>query len=202
MKKEYIWMILLFGGIWGLSEVILGGLFYANNLKFASIPLTIIAIGILSYSRKYISIPGSATLIGALAMLFKFLNEPQFKCHVLAILFLGVCFDACFSLMKRQNSSIKAAIATYGGYLFFALVNTYIAQNPFWIKGGLSKIASYVLISGTITAIGAAIISPIAINLAEQVKNKEFKKIALLPRAACCLMWLFSLGIFLNTLIK
>ena len=41
MKKEHILGILFFGGLWGISEAVLGDALYSSNVPYASVPLTV-----------------------------------------------------------------------------------------------------------------------------------------------------------------
>lgn len=193
---DRIFIILFFGALWGLSEVVLGGYLYAANVKFASVPLTIIAIAILSFSRIYISKPGAATLIAAFALVYKFLNEPFFACHMLGILMLGICYDLCFSYTRIKSTSVKSGVATYAGYVIFAIMITCVFRYQPWIEGGFAKIAAYIFVSGTISAVGAAVVSPLAMILAQRVHQARYQNLVILHRVACCAIWLFGLGAF------
>ena len=85
MRKDYLLGILFFGSLWGICEVSLGGFLYNFPSLSASIPLTIIAFTILTIAKIYLPYRWSATLIGSIAMLYKFLNLPFFACHILGI---------------------------------------------------------------------------------------------------------------------
>ena len=126
MKKQHVVAILFFSGIWGVSESILGGAIYAANIPYASIPLTIIALITLAVAHVYLPQKGTACLIAAFAMLYKFMNTPFFACHLLGILLTGICFDVFFSVFKLKNKSLSAAGATYLSYITFALMITYV----------------------------------------------------------------------------
>ena len=90
MKKEYILAVLFFGGLWGLSEAVLGDALYRVNMPYASVPLTAIGFLMMTIARVYYPRRGTATLVAACAMLYKFLNVPFFACHLLGILLLSV----------------------------------------------------------------------------------------------------------------
>ncbi len=96
--------ILFFSALWGASEAGLGGVLYRAHIPHSSVPLTIIAFVILSIARVYFPQKGSSTLIGSVAMLYKFLNTPFFGCHLLAIFLLGVSYDLVFSLFKLTQA--------------------------------------------------------------------------------------------------
>ncbi|MCK5272053.1 MAG: hypothetical protein KAJ52_05730, partial [Sedimentisphaerales bacterium] len=66
MKKKHILGILFFSGLWGLSEAKLGGLLYIAGLQdYAAIPLTAVALVILTLAKVYLPQLGMATLIAA-----------------------------------------------------------------------------------------------------------------------------------------
>jgi len=93
MKKEHILGILFFGGLWGISEAVLGDALYSGNIPFASVPLTIIGFVLMAAARVYFPQIGTVTLVAGCAMLYKFLNAPFFACHLLGILLTGMCYD-------------------------------------------------------------------------------------------------------------
>ena len=86
MKAERVLGILFFGGLWGLSEAVLGDTLYSANVPYASVPLTVIGFVVMTFAWVYFPQRGTATLIAACAMLYKFFNEPFFACHLLGIL--------------------------------------------------------------------------------------------------------------------
>ena len=171
MKKEYILGILFFSGLWGISEAVLGDALYRAAVPYASVYLTVIGFIILTFSRVYFPQKGTATLIAACAMLYKFLNSPFFACHLLAIFLMGVCYDIFFSTSRIKNRALCAAAATYLGYTLFALMITYVFRYNYWTQAGFGKILQYIGIGGTIAAIGCAVFVPFAFRLGEQLKT-------------------------------
>ena len=95
MKREYILGVLFFGGVWGLSEAVLGGALYAAQVPYASVPLTVVGLAVLTLARSYFPQKGTATLIAACAMLYKFLNSPFFGCHLLEFSLPGPATTSC-----------------------------------------------------------------------------------------------------------
>jgi hypothetical protein len=172
MKKEYILGILFFSGLWGISEAVLGDALYRADIAYASVPLTVIGFVILTFARAYFPQKGTATLIAACAMLYKFLNSPFFACHILGIFLLGACYDLFFNVLKLKNQSISAALATYAGYSSFALMITYVFRYGHWVEGGLAKIMSHIGIGGTLAAIGCAVFVPLSFRLGKRLKAK------------------------------
>jgi hypothetical protein len=170
MKKEYVLGILFFSGLWGFSEVVLGDALYRADVPFASVPLTIIAFIVLTFANVYLPRKGTATLIAAGGMLYKFLNVPFFACHLLGILLIGICFDLLFNVFAIKNRSISAVAAAYLNYALFAIMITYVFQYEHWVRGGFSSVLRHIGISGSLTAIFCAILVPLAFRIAERLK--------------------------------
>jgi hypothetical protein len=170
MKKELILGILFFSGLWGISEAVLGDALYRGDVPYASVPLTVIGFVIMSFARVYFPQKGTATVIAACAMLYKFLNAPFFACHLLGILLMGVCYDLFFSVFTIRNRSLSAAAATYLSYASFALMITYAFRYDYWVQSGLAGVLRHIGISGSIAALGCAALVPLSFRLAERLK--------------------------------
>ena len=163
-KKNWLWF-LLFGSIWGMSEVLAGGILYASDIPYSSIFLTAWALFILAVARGIVNKPGSSSAIGAIATVFKLANASPFICHLLGIFALGVAFDVAASLLLKKErrsviwKSLTGAVSAYGGYALFALVITYIVRYDIWAAGGWPKVANHIFASGSIAAlIGLAVV--------------------------------------------
>jgi len=172
MKKEYILAILFFSGLWGMSEAVLGGAVYRADVPYASVPLTIIGFILLTFARVYFPQKGTATLIAACAMLYKFLNAPFFPCHLLGIFLMGLCYDLFFNVFRIKNKSLSAAAATYLSYALFALLITYVFRYEHWARAGFAEVLRYVGIGGSIAALGYAVLVPLSLRLGEKFKAK------------------------------
>jgi len=206
MKKEYILGILFFSGLWGVSEAVLGDTLYRADVPYASAPLTIIGFIILTFAKVYFPQKGTATLIAACAMLYKFLNAPFFACHLLGIFLMGLCYDLFFSVFRIKNRSLSAVAATYLSYALFALMITYVFKYGFWTQVGFTKVLRHVGIGGSIAALGCAVLVPLSFRLGEQFKANfatPFKlRLRLAPGSISALtvgLWLFSVvAYFIN----
>lgn len=156
--KQLTWPV-LFGSLWGMSEVFIGGALYNANLPRASVYLSVWAVFILAVARGVLNKPGSSTAVGIVAAAYKLVNAAPFFCHVYGILFFAIAFDLAFSLLwkdERRFSSraLMALMAgVYGGHALFALFVTYVIRYQYWIEAGLPKVLDHVLINGTLTAI-------------------------------------------------
>jgi hypothetical protein len=199
MKKEYVLGILLFSGLWGLSEALLGGALYGSQIPYASVPLTLIAFAILTIATMYMPMKGTATAIALCAMLYKFLNEPFFACHLLGIAMVGVCYDVFFSFIQVKNKSVSAFAAAIVNYALFAFMMTYIFNNGFW---NTSKLTGHIF-EGLLAAGGCAIIVPVIMQLGTIVKNRIGKSFDArwnpatgIALASAFGLWAFSIAAF------
>jgi len=204
MKKNILLAILFFSGLWGLSEALLGGVLYRTHASYASVPLTIIGFAILAFARARFLRPGIATLIAACAMFYKFLNAPFFVCHLLGILLMGLCFDLIFAIRPRTHlqRAWAALIVTYLNYTLFALMITFLFRYPYWVQGGWNLILQHIAFSGTLAALGAALLVPLAWHWAEKYPNLTLlgaPTARIAPRSlslATLALWLFGITTF------
>jgi hypothetical protein len=168
MKDRKAWvLVLMFGSLWGFSEVFAGEFLYAHGIPRASVWLTAFALFILGFSRGLVNRPGSSSLIGATAALFKLANAAPFWCHLLGIFFIGLVFDlgATAWMKKGERRNLPAAltgvVTAYGGYALFAFTITYVARFEPWVNGGLSKIIEHIFIGGSLAAVTGLLLVPL-----------------------------------------
>lgn len=204
MKKEYILGILFFSGLWGISEAVLGDVLYSANIPYASVPLTVIGFVIMAIAQVYFPMLGTATLIAACAMLYKFLNVPFFFCHLLGILLMGMCYDLFFNVIKIKSRLFSAISAVYLNYLLFALMITYVFRYEHWVQAGFAGVMRHVLVSGSMTALGCAILVPVIFRFGRQIEAAYVRpfnlKLQYVPGSVLILtvgMWIFSIVSFI-----
>ncbi len=198
--KNWAWFF-LFGSLWGLSEVAAGGILYAVEIPSSSIFLAAWAFLILAVARGVVDRPGSSTVIGAVAMLFKLVNASPFICHLLGIFMLGLAFDIAATLLGRSGrrfsfrNMLTGIVSAYGGYALFALSITYIIRYDFWVQGGWPKVAHHMFISGSIAALVAAVVVPVGYYLGAGSLSLQAKR----PRwlyagtmAGVALLWILG----------
>jgi hypothetical protein len=168
--KNWLWFI-LFGSLWGINEVVMGEVLSVSEVPHFSVLLTVIALFILAFARVIVNKPGSSTVIGLIAVLFKLANAAPFHCHLLGIFMVGLVFDvlACVLMKSEKTSAIKCSLtgilSAYSGNALFALVITYIIRYDVWTSGGLSKVLGHIFVAGTFTAILAAIAVPLGFRI-------------------------------------
>jgi len=184
--KQLTWLV-LFGSLWGMSEVFIGGALYNANVPRASVYLSLFAVFILAMARGMLDRPGSSTAVGIIAAAYKLVNAAPFFCHIYGILFLAVAFDLAFSLLKRDEARFSlqtvAALITgiYGGHSLFALFMTYIIRYSYWVEAGLPKVLDHVFINGSL----AAIASFLFFRLWQRIGVDSKNLVRRYPRRAC-----------------
>jgi len=203
MIRRTILVVLLCGTIWGLSEATLGGWLYAKGDGavvgwMKPVILSAIGLAVLAAGRACEPRPGSSAAIGALAMLFKFLNAPFFACHLLGIFLLGLAFDVAWTAARGRHRPLIGAAAAYLGFGAFAFIITWVIRYHWWYDAGWPKVARYVGLSGTITAAAAAVLVPLGFRLGRRIITAD--RLSLTARrwalgslaAACAALWVLA----------
>lgn len=206
MKRSYLLGVLFFSGLWGVSEAVLGDALYRAAVPYASASLTAVAFVVLTFSRAYFPRTGTATLIAALAMLYKFLNAPFFACHLLGILLIGACYDLFFNVFPLRNRSFSAAAAAYLNYALFAVLITYVFQYDFWVQGGFAKVLGHIAIDGSIAALACAVLVPVSYRVGRKLQASCAAPFAVASQfvpgsvlAVTAGLWIFGvMGLFLH----
>lgn len=204
MKKEQVFAVLFFGGLWGASEAILGDTLYRANVPYASVPLTAIGFVVMTVARAYYPQKGMATLIAACAMLYKFLNVPFFACHLLGILLTGMCYDLFFTVLKVKSRWLSAGAATYLSHAVFAVMMTYVVHYEHWVLGGFAKVLHHVAISGSMAALVCAVLVPASSRLGEQLsatfRSPFSLKLRLVSSSVLAVtmgLWIFGIAVYI-----
>jgi len=174
MRKPKNWLLFfLFGSLWGSNEVLTGEILSQNNVPHYSVILAVIAFFILAIARGIINKPGSSTVIGIFAVLFKLINAAPFYCHLLGIFMMGLAFDLFSSILMTSErkrllkNSLTGVLSAYSANVLFALVITYIVRYEQWTIGGLPKVLDHIFLTGSFSAILAAVVVPMGFKLGE-----------------------------------
>jgi hypothetical protein len=163
-KHLIIVSIVLFGSLWGLAELGLGELAWANNIPRAAI-LTAVGVAFLVLGRRVLAAPGSSLGLAAVASAFKFLQHPVWGCKIAAVLMVGAIFDIGFSLyearQRRRSPDFARAdtrsvlvlspILTFVAFIAFAYFARDMLHNLYWTMPG--KMLDYVFVQGPIAAV-------------------------------------------------
>ncbi|MFC1541547.1 hypothetical protein ACFL50_03745 [Candidatus Latescibacterota bacterium] len=177
-----ITLILLLGSIWGLSEASFGDWLYAREIPHASIYLSLIACLIFSIAKVFLNYRWTGTALGLFAMLFKLVNVPFFACHLLAIALLGTGFDIAYGLVTRLYSGklrlpVIGMVGTYAGHVLFAVIITYVIRYEYWTAAGLPKVIDYIFVTGTVTALFAAVVMTIGTVIGQNIRVLSWPKL-------------------------
>ena len=180
MKKEHVLIIVLVGGLWGLSEAVLGDALYSADVRFSSVYLTMIAFFLLAAAARFVPFRGAGTAIGLLAMCYKFLNVPFFACHLTGIALLGVSFDLVFRWKpssaadggSQLAAGAKGALAAYLGYSLFYLAMVLVFRNEYWLARGWSGLVRHVGLDASLAAAGCALAVPLGLALGRRLRGR------------------------------
>jgi hypothetical protein len=142
-------------------------------VPYASVPLTVVGLAVLTLARLYFPQRGTGTLVAACAMLYKFLNAPFFGCHLLGILLTGACYDLAFDVLKIRSQALAAAAVAYLSYAAFAVAITYLFRYDHWVQAGLPEVLRHILLEGSLAALVCAGIVPWSARLGERLKSRS-----------------------------
>ena len=180
-RQQWIWL-LLFGSVWGIGEVAIGGALYKANVAYASVWLSAWALCVLALARGLLNKPGSSTFIGGVATLFKLVNASPFLCHLLGIFALGLAFDVAASLLLKDErgvsyrSSLAGLLSAYAGYALFAFTITYVVRYHWWTAEGLPKVLRHIFVSGTFAAAAGLVLVPLGYWVGLQAETLALRR--------------------------
>ncbi|MCK4513392.1 hypothetical protein KAW64_16705 [bacterium] len=160
-KRLIVLSLVLFGSLWGLSELGLGEMALSRSIPRAPI-LTAIGIIFLVLARRLWATPGSSLSLAAIAGAFKFLQHPVWGCKIAAVLMVGAIFDIAFSMYEarqtRRAESVSvggvlaiSAFVTFASFIAFGPFAKYVLLNPYWSIAG--KMNDYMFVQGAIATV-------------------------------------------------
>ena len=173
--KYGIWFLLM-GSIWGVVEIVGGELFYMHDIPMSSVWLTVWGMFVLGMGRAVWNRPGSSTLIGMTAALFKLVNASPHFCHLFAIFLIGLSFDIMASVLLSSEKrflltrSITGVLGVFMARAAFALSSTYLIRYERWVAGGVGMVAEHIFLSGSIAAGLAGMLVPVGYWIGMHVK--------------------------------
>lgn len=168
--KNWMWL-LVFGSLWGIMEVVGGEAFFKNNVPYASVWLSGWALLMLGIARGLINRPGSSTLVGGTATLFKLAYAAPYFCHLLGIFYIGLVFDLAASAWLKNEKKLSwrvfstGVVTAYGGYSLFAVTITCVARYGPWVAGGTSKVLNHILAGGSLAAAVSLVLVPLGLRI-------------------------------------
>ncbi len=163
-KHLIVASVILFGSLWGLSELGIGELSLTGGIPRAPI-LTAAGLLFLVLARRLWNTPGSSFALAAIASAFKFLQHPVWGCKIAAVLMVGAIFDIGFSAFQARQRrpagaapilSLRAAltlapVVTFVSFVLFAYFARDVLHNPYW--GMPAKMIDYQFVQGPIAAV-------------------------------------------------
>jgi len=179
--KDIPWLI-LFGSLWGINELITGEFLSAQGMDHSSLVLSAAAVFILAASRGMINKPGSSSLVGSVAVVFKWVHVAPFYCHLAAIFILGFIFDlfASILLRKKADSTIKQALtgsaSAFSNNALFGFIMTYIFRYSYWIVDGNQKMIRHIFIDGGLLVFLSLFLAPLGFKFGlslEKISSRQ-----------------------------
>jgi hypothetical protein len=198
--KDLPW-ILFFGSLWGINELITGEFLSTREMKSTSLILTAIAVFILAVSRGLINKPGSSTIVGIIALLFKLVHVAPFYCHLAAIFILGFIFDLISSLLLREKTdsyfqqALNGSAAAFSNNAVFGILMTYVFRYKYWISNGNQKMIDHIFIEGSLLAFVSFFLSPLGFKIGVSLKKVSLKQPAwalALSSAGSIVIWIIG----------
>jgi len=208
-KKKLLAGILLFGSLWGFSEVIIGSYLNEIGLPSGVIMTGFFALTFLVISRIYYKQPGMQLGMGLVAGALRVFN-PFIGCHVcsaIAIMSEGLIFEILwysfsFDLKELKTVTmqigmgvISAYVLYVGGYIVTQILTPIVSGAGFFVEN-LIVFMPRILASGLIVALTGAAMLPIVLqirNLELNVKDRLYYPATIGISIFC---WVFVIGVW------
>ena len=139
--------------------------------------ILLIAVFILAASRGMINKPGSSTIVGAVAVVFKLVHVAPFYCHLAAIFILGFIFDLFSTILLRKStcSLIRQALTgfalAFSSNAVFGLLMTYVFRYRYWIINGNQKMIEHIFVDGGLLAFLSLFFFPLGYMIGRSLKK-------------------------------
>lgn len=208
MDRKKLYMgILLFGSLWGFSEVILGSMIANAGYPSGGLMTGFFVIPILILTRMIYKQPGMALGMGLVAGSLRLFN-PFVGCHIcsaIAIMAEGVLFELIFygistDFRDLKNLTMKSSIGIFsayvifvGGYIVTQILTPIIAGSGFYLQN-LVVFMPRILAAGILPALIAALTVPLVISVKRldiSVKDKLYYSTA---AGVSLLCWIAVIG--------
>jgi len=168
--------ILLFGSLWGFSEVIIGSSLQDTGLPTGAIMTGVFAITFLVFSRMIYRQPGMQLGMGLVAGALRLFN-PFVGCHLcsaIAIMAEGAIFEVIWYKISLDFSELKTVIVQssmgiisayfiyIGGYIVTQILTPIASGANFYLEN-LIVFLPRILSSGLIAAVIGGAVLPITL---------------------------------------
>ncbi len=202
--------ILVFGSIWGFSEIIIGSALKDAGLPYGAIMTGMFVLTFLVLSRMFYRQPGMQLGMGAVAGVLRLFN-PLGGCHLcsaLAIMAEGaifelICnkisfdFDNLKTITIQSSMGIITAYSVYvGGYIVTQVLTPVVSGVGFHIEN-LLVFMPRILSSGLLTALIGSVMLPVVLQTRKldlTIKEKIYYPTTLGISALC---WITVIGTWL-----
>ena len=212
MKKETIRFIagmLLFGSLWGFSEVIIGSFLNEMGIPSGGIMTGFFAITFLVISRMIFKKPGMQLGMGLIAGGLRLFN-PFVGCHVCsaiaisaeAAIFELIWYKISYDFNELKTITYQASmgiITSYiiyvSGYIITQILTPIVAGAGFFLENLIAFIPR-ILSSGLLPALIGAIMVPVILQIKKldlTIKDKIYYPTTIGVSAFC---WLFVIGVW------
>jgi hypothetical protein len=206
-KKKLLLGIILFGSLWGSSEVIIGSYLNEIGLPSGAIMTGFFALMLLVISRLYYKQPGMQLGMGLIAGTLRVFN-PFVGCHIcsaIAIMSEGLIFELIwykisfdFKELKTLTMQASMGIVTayfvfIGGYIVTQILTPIVSGTGFFIEN-LFVFMPRILSSGLITALIGAAVLPVVVQVKKldlKIKDHLYYPTAIGVSVFC---WVFVIG--------
>jgi hypothetical protein len=172
--------ILLFGSLWGFTEIIFGSVLKDAGLPYGSIMTGVFVLIFLIFSRLIYRQPGMQLGMGLVAGSLRMFN-PFVGCHLcsaLAIMAEGAIFEIIwysfsfdFDNMKNITNKVSMGIVTaytiyVGGYVVTQILTPIVSGVGFYVEN-LIVFLPRILASGLLPGLIGAFVFPIVLQLSK-----------------------------------
>lgn len=177
-RKAGLFVVLLTGLVWGLSEIFVGDVFYRLHMPFRSGSLTAVGMALLVISRMVYDRPGASLGAGVLAGVIRCLVPKVYLCHLVAISIEGCAFDVTWTALRAgerqtlRRAWISGAIAVYSGFLAFGAASIYLFHFEKWVAMGMSGVLRWTVQSGSFGIALFIVLAPLALLAGRRLAKK------------------------------
>ena len=211
-KKRMFMGILLFGSLWGFSEVIIGSTIADAGYPAGGLMTGLFAIPILVLTRMMYKQPGMQFGMGLVAGTLRVFN-PFIGCQIcsaIAIMAEGALFELIFTTISLDFKELKsltmqssigifsAYIIFVGGYIVTQILTPIVAGAGFYLEN-LIVFMPKILSGGILPALIATITVPIVISVKKldlSIKDRMYYPTTIGISILCWIVVIGSWAIF------